>query len=129
MFYIANMGCARIAVCLLLRKVLPGAVPKYTVLVFAGFTAIWTVSGVLVTAFACSLPDPWKFIRNKLCYNVHSFVNYIGVTNIIVEILLVIIPLVVWNVRTSRRTSVSFVFLARLRCVFKQNTCQSDADT
>jgi hypothetical protein len=113
MFYIANMGCARVAVCLLLRKLLPGAVPQITVLVFAGLTTIWTVSGVLVTAFACSMSESWRFIGGKKCYNVFSFVNYIGVTNIIVEILLVIIPLVVWNVRTSRRTSVSLVFLAR----------------
>jgi hypothetical protein len=44
-------------------------------------------------------------------------VNYIGITNIVVEVLLVMIPLVVWNVRISatNRVSVSFVFLARLR--------------
>ncbi|KAH3914062.1 hypothetical protein HBI56_053860 [Parastagonospora nodorum] len=117
--YIANMGCARISICLVIRKVLPGTVPKYTALGFAGFTALWTLSGVIATAFACALPHPWIFVRNTQCYDVTAFVNYIGITNIIVEILLVLIPLVVWNVRISatRRISVSLVFLARLLVV------------
>lgn len=116
MLYIANMGCTRISVCLVIRKVLPGSVPKYTALAFAGFTALWTVSGVLVTAFACHMPHPWQFVGNHKCYDVVAFVNYIGITNIVVEVLLVIIPLVVWNLRISatRRVSVSLVFLARL---------------
>lgn len=119
MLYIANMGCSRISVCLVIRKVLPGRVPKYAALGFAAFTALWMVSGVLVTAFACSLPHPWNFIHNTKCYDVITFVNYIGVTNIVVEIILVVIPLVVWNVRlsASRRVSVSLVFLARLSVV------------
>lgn len=123
MLYIANMGCSRISVCLVIKKALPGRVPKYAALGFATFTALWMVSGVLVTAFACSLPNPWQFIRNNHrsteCYDVVTFVNYIGITNIVVEIILVIIPLVVWNVKLSaaRRVSVSLVFLARLGVV------------
>jgi hypothetical protein len=117
MLYIASMGCSRISVCLLIKKILPGTVPKYTALVFVGFTAVWMTSGMLVTAFACNLPHPWNFIKKSGCYDVVAFVNYVGITNIIVEVLLVILPLVVWNVRisTTRRTSVSLVFLARLR--------------
>jgi hypothetical protein len=119
MLYIANMGCARISVCLLISNVLPGVVPRYTALVFAGFTALWAVSGVLATAFACSLPDYWRFIGKEHCINGITFVNYIGITNIVVEVILVMIPLVVWNVRLSarRRASVSLIFVARLRSV------------
>lgn len=117
MLYIANMGCARISVCLVIRDVLPGIVAKYTALVFAGFTAIWTVSGVLVNAFPCALPAPWRFTEGHNCYDVVAFINYIGITNIVVEVILVMIPLFIWNVRLSagRRVSVSLVFLARLR--------------
>ena len=113
------MGCARISVCLLISKVLPGVVPKYTALVFAVFTVLWTVSGVLATAFACHMPDPWKFLEQRHCMDVITFVNYIGGTNIVVEVLLVMLPLIVWNVRLSagRRISVSLVFVARLRSV------------
>lgn len=117
MLYIANMGCARISMCLLTRKILPGIVSKYTALALAAFTAVWTVSGILVTSFACDLPHPWNFLENENCYDVVAFVNYIGITNIVAETLLVTIPLTVWNVRLSARKSisVSLVFLARLR--------------
>jgi hypothetical protein len=117
MLYIANMGCSRISVCLLIRKVLPGVVPRYTALAFAAFTSIWMVSGILVMAFACDLPHPWNFVENTKCLDVLAFVNYIAITNIVVEVLLVILPLVVWNVKisTKRQASVSFVFMARLR--------------
>ncbi|KAF1850297.1 uncharacterized protein K460DRAFT_270336 [Cucurbitaria berberidis CBS 394.84] len=91
------MGCARISVCLVIRKVLPGVVAKYTALVFASFTAIWTVSGVLVSAFPCNLPNPWRFTGAHNCYDLVAFVNYVGITNIVVEVLLVMIPLFIWN--------------------------------
>ncbi|KAF2870045.1 hypothetical protein BDV95DRAFT_639084 [Massariosphaeria phaeospora] len=88
------MGCARISVCLLIRKVLPGTVPQWTATVFAVFTALWTVSGVLVTAFPCRLPEVWRLtFGQKNCYDIIKFVNYIGITNIVVEVLLVFIPL------------------------------------
>jgi len=111
------MGCARISVCLLIKKILPGVIPRYTTLVFAGFTAIWTIVGILVTAFACSLPKPWNFVDNRKCIDVRAFVNYVSVTNIVSEVLLILIPLAIWNVRMSKKRTalVSLVFLARLR--------------
>jgi hypothetical protein len=119
MLYIANMGCARISVCLLIKKILPGSVASTSVMVFAGFTALWTISGVFVTAFPCSVPNPWQFDSGKKCINLISWVNYVGITNIVVEVLLVAIPLTVWNLRASagKRLSVSLMFLARLRSV------------
>jgi hypothetical protein len=65
------------------------------------------------------VPDPWRFLEQRHCMDVITFVNYIGGTNIVVEVLLVMIPLIVWNVRLSaeRRISVSLVFVARLRSV------------
>ncbi|KAF1935019.1 hypothetical protein EJ02DRAFT_362415 [Clathrospora elynae] len=91
------MGCARISVCLVIRKVLPGLVAKYTALVFAGLTAIWTISGILVNAFPCELPTPWKFTEAHDCYNLVAFVKYVAITNIVVEVILVMIPLFIWN--------------------------------
>ncbi len=111
------MGFARLAVCLVIKNLLPGIVPKYTVLVFASFTALWTIIGILVSAFPCHLPTPWQFVDTQNCYDLVAFVNYISITNIVVEVLLVMIPLFIWNVRLSagKRISVSLVFLARLR--------------
>lgn len=118
MLFIANMGCARISLCLLIRRLLSGCIASLTALGFACFTMLWTFIGVLVTAFPCALPNPWQadLDKGKKCINLVSWVNYIAITNIVVEILLVSIPLIVWNLRVSagRRLSVSIVFLLRL---------------
>lgn len=100
------MGCARLSIILLIHKILPGPIPRYTTLAFAAFTAVWTIVGILVTAFACPLPNPWSFVQNKHCINVFAFVNYLGVTNIVSEVLLVLVPLAVWNVRMARGRTV-----------------------
>lgn len=112
------MGCARISVCLLIMKLLPGQVAKRTALAFAISSALWTLSGLLVTIFPCPFPRPWH-VLNKQCIDVISFINYVGITNIIVEVILVLIPLLVWNLRLSAggSISVSAVFLSRLRFV------------
>jgi hypothetical protein len=116
MLYIANLGCARISVCLLIQQILPGKPQQYTALGFAFFSLIWCISGLLVTAFPCKLPEPWNFLTRK-CIDAQKFVNYIAISNIVVEVLLVFLPLGVWNLRlqtTGRSLSVSLVFLARL---------------
>ncbi|KAF2192857.1 hypothetical protein K469DRAFT_729949 [Zopfia rhizophila CBS 207.26] len=116
--YIANLGCARISVCLLIKRILPGKLAKTFAMGFAIFSFIWTIIGVLVTAFPCRLPRPWDFYGNK-CYKMTIFVNYVGISNIVVEVLLVLIPLFIWNLRLTagRRASVSLVFAARLSIV------------
>ncbi|KAF1953015.1 hypothetical protein CC80DRAFT_164803 [Byssothecium circinans] len=119
MLYIANMGCARISLCFLIKKVLPGTIPHTTACVFGCFTLLWTLSGIFVTAFHCSLPHPWNFLGNSKCINTIKWINYVGITNVVVEVLLVSIPLVVWNLRTSagKRLTVSLLFMTRLSIV------------
>ncbi|KAH7397296.1 hypothetical protein BKA66DRAFT_594692 [Pyrenochaeta sp. MPI-SDFR-AT-0127] len=101
MLYVANVGCSCISVCLVVRKMLPGIVANYSALVLACFCGIWTVSGVLVSAFPCDLPAPWDFLRGNKCYNLEAFGNYIGTTNLAIEFLLIAIPLFIWNVPHS----------------------------
>ena len=116
MLYIANMGLARISCCFLIKQILPGLIPKCAAMGFAVFSLLWTISGVLVTAFPCNLPRPFRLDGNK-CFDIAKFVNYIAITNIVVEVLLVMIPLFVWNLRldAGKRISVSCAFLSRLR--------------
>ncbi|KAF1969253.1 hypothetical protein BU23DRAFT_429164, partial [Bimuria novae-zelandiae CBS 107.79] len=95
------MGCARISLCWLIKSMLPGRTARITAFIFATFTALWTISGVLVASFSCSLPNPWQWSDSKTCIDARSWVNYVGSTNIIVEVLLISIPLCIWNIRTS----------------------------
>jgi len=116
------------SVCFLIMKILPGTLATYTTLIFAGFIFIWTIVGVIVTAFACKLPNPWNFLRAEDCIDPRAFVNYISISNIVLESLLVLIPLAIWNVRMSKSqtATVSLVFMARLRSVQYK---LADADT
>ncbi|KAF2741798.1 hypothetical protein M011DRAFT_377932, partial [Sporormia fimetaria CBS 119925] len=118
--YIANMGLSRISMCLFIPRILPGTGARFAALTFAVFSALWAVSGVLVTIFPCSFPHPWEFvgIMNR-CIDLNSFINYIGITNIVQEFALILLPLLVWNLRLSwgRTVSVSLVFLSRLSVV------------
>lgn len=119
MMYILNLGCARVSLCLVIRKVLPDYTSKTTTSVFIVFAGLWTLSALLVSAFPCSLPNPWQFDEGKKCIDLVKWVNYIGITNIVIEVLLVSIPLIFWNLRTSagQRITASLLFLARLSIV------------
>ncbi|KAF2009667.1 hypothetical protein BU24DRAFT_80507 [Aaosphaeria arxii CBS 175.79] len=116
--YIANMGCARLSMCFLIRKILPGCAARWAVVIFGTFSALWTIAGVLVSAFRCKPPNVWAKSGDQ-CIDIVKFVNYTGISNIVVEILLVSVPLFVWNLRTTagRRVSVSACFLSRLSIV------------
>ena len=113
------MGCARISLCILIKNILPGSTARITAIAFAMLTTLWSVSGVLVTLFACSLPSPWQSQDGTTCINVVSWANYVGSSNVVLEILLILIPLCIWNLRISARgrMSISLLFLSRLRCV------------
>lgn len=107
------------SLCVLVEKILPGIVPNTVALVFGIFTALWGISGVLVTAFMCALPEPWFFLDTKKCIDIVKWVNYISITNIIAEVLFISIPLILWNLRTSagKRFYVTLAILARFRYV------------
>ncbi|PVI02822.1 hypothetical protein DM02DRAFT_559034, partial [Periconia macrospinosa] len=104
------MGFSRVSLCLLIKKVLPGILPNTAALVFSIFTLLWCISGILVTAFPCHLPDPWMFREAKKCIDIVKWVNYVSITNIITEVLLVSIPIVLWNLRTSAGKSTELYY-------------------
>lgn len=120
MLFIANVGFTRVSICILIKKVLPGILPNTAALVFSIFTLLWGVSGILVSAFPCTLPKPWLFLGDQKCIDIVKWVNYVGITNIVTEVLLISIPLILWNLRTSagKRLTISSAFTARLRYVY-----------
>ncbi|KAF2995386.1 hypothetical protein E8E13_004239 [Curvularia kusanoi] len=113
------MGCAKISMALVMQKLFVGRVFEYTSYILALFTAAWTVSGVLVVAFQCHLPTPWDLARRSECIDTVAFGNYLASTNIVTEIMLVLVPLVVWTQKSpvGNRLYVSAVFWSRLSIV------------
>ena len=116
MLYLANMGCSRISVCFLVKKILPGERATRFMWYLTIFSMLWVLSGIFVTAFPCSVPRPWDFFRGSGCINVKTWINYVGISNIIIEVIVVSVPLFVWNLRLSagKKVSISLVFLSRL---------------
>lgn len=119
MLFVANMGCAKISMALVMQKLFVGRVFEYTSYILALFTAAWTVSGVIVIAFQCHLPTPWDLLRTSECIDTVAFGNYLASTNIMTEVLLVLVPLAVWTQKSpvGNRLYVSAAFWSRLRCV------------
>jgi hypothetical protein len=112
------MGCAKICLSLVMRKLFAGRLFEYTSVILAFFTGGWTISGVIVTAFQCRVPTPWNLLSNE-CIDTVAFGNYLASTNIATEVLLVLVPLAIWTQDASvgNRLYVSFVFWSRLRYV------------
>jgi hypothetical protein len=119
MLFVANMGCAKISMALVMQKLFVGRVFEYTSYILALFTAGWTVSGVIVIAFQCHLPTPWDLSRTGECIDTVAFGNYLASTNIMTEVLLVLVPLAVWTQKSpvGNRLYVSAAFWSRLRYV------------
>lgn len=113
------MGCAKIAICLVIRRLFAGLLFEYTSLILALFTAGWTVSGIVVTVFQCRLPTPWDILKTDDCIDIAAFSNFLASTNIATEALLVLVPLAIWTRDRSvgNRLYVSTVFFSRLRSV------------
>lgn len=124
------MGCAKITMALVIRRLFSGRLFEHTSYVLALFTALWTISGVLVTAFQCRLPTPWDIIRTDECIDVLAFGNYLASTNIVTEVLLVMVPLAIWTQDTpiGNRLFVSAVFWLRLRFANFWSFCITDSD-
>jgi len=120
------MGCAKITMALVLQRLFCGRLFEYTSYVLTLFTAFWTISGVLVTAFQCNLPTPWDLVRTNECVDILAFGNYLAATNIVTEILLVLVPLAIWtkNTPVGNRLFVSAVFWLRLRFVDPEASSQ-----
>ncbi|KAJ4983670.1 hypothetical protein SVAN01_10828 [Stagonosporopsis vannaccii] len=119
LLFIANMGCAKIAMAMVIRKLFSGCLFEYTSCILAIFTAGWTISGFIVTAFQCRLPTPWDLMRTSECVDIVAFGNYLASTNIMTEALLVLVPLAIWVKKTAvgNRLFVSAIFWLRLSVI------------
>lgn len=112
------MGCARISVCVLISYIL-GVRARRTANALAIFSIFWTASGMAVAAIPCTPPNTSR-IFGQQCIDTVTFANYIGASSLISELLLVVIPLAMWDIVHSKQQmyTLSGVFLARLRYVY-----------
>jgi hypothetical protein len=86
-------------------------------MILGGVVIAWAISGVLTTAFQCSLPQPWLAESRQQCPNQGPIFIYNRIMIISTDLALCILPVaMMWGVQTSirRKTIVMALFGTRL---------------
>ncbi|KAF2188343.1 hypothetical protein K469DRAFT_703857 [Zopfia rhizophila CBS 207.26] len=76
----------------------------------------WAFTAIFASAFACSLPRPWKLVGNR-CFDRAAFYNYVSISNIITEVIVLVVPMIVlWkiNITKKRKAAILSCFGSRI---------------
>ncbi|PWY92270.1 hypothetical protein BO70DRAFT_327359 [Aspergillus heteromorphus CBS 117.55] len=87
--------------------------------VFTGLIVVWAISAEFALAFQCGFPNPWDLAKHN-CFDREAWWLYFGVTNILSEFALIVIPsLLVLHIQMadSKKVVVICCFLTRLSVV------------
>lgn len=92
---------------MLVRQITPVAFHKrITVYVGCGLV-LWAAVAILTAAVQCHIPHVWHILGNQ-CFDRYSFWTYFGVSSIISDTVLILIPIVIFsNVQIDRRRKVA----------------------
>jgi len=115
LLFIVTLTTTKVAVTLLLKALTPIKLHQKYAMAVGIISALWGITSFLVTAFECQAPSVWKVVGNN-CISLNAFDNYLQITNILTDLLLIILPVVVlWDVKISARRKVAIVgcFVAR----------------
>ncbi|KAM0214181.1 hypothetical protein ACHAQI_003805 [Fusarium lateritium] len=107
----------KVSLGLLIRQIDRQGALNLANMVLGGVVISWAISGVLTTAFQCSLPQPWLAESKQQCPNQGPIFLYNGIMIILTDIALCILPVaMMWKVQTSlrRKTIVMALFGTRL---------------
>ncbi|KAG5657800.1 hypothetical protein KAF25_007833 [Fusarium avenaceum] len=87
-------------------------------MILGGVVIAWAISGVLTTAFQCSLPQPWLAENGQQCPNQGPIFVYNGVMIIVTDLALCILPVaMMWEVQTSIRRKIIVMALFGTRLI------------
>ncbi|OCK78505.1 hypothetical protein K432DRAFT_427219 [Lepidopterella palustris CBS 459.81] len=135
--YIANLGTTRISVFLFIRQITPDPLQNKLAAGLGPLSLVWSVTSIFAASFQCSPSNTWKFLNNK-CFNRTAFANYIGISNIILELIFILFPsIIIWKLRANKRGKLcaTLCFSARLCVVvciilqlFYRNRVSYDSD-
>jgi hypothetical protein len=82
---------------------------------FLVVVALWATSGIFALALQCRLPKPWLSAPGT-CINQRALYNAIGITNVITDLTLVILPVfMMWKVQTAVKIKCQTVGLFGIR--------------
>ncbi|KAH6963073.1 hypothetical protein DER45DRAFT_640656 [Fusarium avenaceum] len=87
-------------------------------MILGGVVIAWAISGVLITAFQCSLPQPWLAENRQQCPNQGPIFVFNGVMIIVTDLALCILPVaMMWEVQTSIRRKIIVMALFGTRLI------------
>jgi hypothetical protein len=95
-------------------KALQGRMHRWTAISLTMLVVVWMISGAITSVLNCGSQMPWSSMGNDTC--TRAFTNYLGFTNIILELLLILF-FAAWNIRLSarHRALVLFATITRFR--------------
>ncbi|CAD6571497.1 MAG: hypothetical protein ASARMPREDX12_008311 [Alectoria sarmentosa] len=76
----------------------------------------WGVSGLFAIAFQCPVPDTWQVLSQR-CFHQVSFWNYLAVSNIVIELALITLPIAILRhvqMHPRRKVTIIACFAARI---------------
>ncbi|KAI1453746.1 hypothetical protein F4805DRAFT_358347 [Annulohypoxylon moriforme] len=113
---IASQAMSKLSLVFYIRVLSPIAIHRVLCWVLMGAILLWMLTSVIVLLFQCNTPSFWDFITNT-CLNRLAMWYYINITNIVIDICLIVLPVtVVWQLQTrfKRKLVVMTCFTTRI---------------
>ncbi|KAF7505073.1 hypothetical protein GJ744_001292 [Endocarpon pusillum] len=99
---IASLAFSKASVAFLVTNIQPAGLILRACHVFLATVLLWALAFILAISFQCSLPRPWDFSLDR-CVCQHALHIALGVSNILTDLFLVVIPVpMVWPIQFSR---------------------------
>ncbi|KAK1522119.1 uncharacterized protein CCOS01_09831 [Colletotrichum costaricense] len=114
---IAIVASTKISLCLLIHSINNHGRLNLANKVLFGAIVAWGISGITMTAFQCSLPQPWLATASKKCPGREGIFLYNGVMDIFTDVCLCLLPVaMMWKVQTAlkRKAMVVALFTTRI---------------
>lgn len=99
---IASLAFSKVSVAFLVTNIQPTGLILRACHVFLATVLLWALAFILAISFQCSLPHPWDFSLDR-CVSQHALYIALGVSNILTDLFLVVIPIpMVWPIQFPR---------------------------
>lgn len=116
MLFIGSIGLAKLCswtfVILLIQRT------RFIEWTMAGFVVAWAVAAEFAVGFQCGVPRSWNTVPDHpSCFNTRAWWNYFGITNILTELALIIVPISIVlpvQMRKKKKAIVSLCFMVRI---------------
>ncbi|KAI1088572.1 hypothetical protein F5B19DRAFT_505555 [Rostrohypoxylon terebratum] len=114
--FVAGQAMSKLSLVSYIKLLSPITLHRVSCWVLLSAILLWAFISVIVLLFQCGSPRFWDFLTNR-CSNRLAIWYYISITNIIIDICLIVLPVtVVWTLQTQfkRKLVVMVCFTTRL---------------